>query len=72
MRWAEHVARTGEMRNEYSTLIRKSEKGDHLENLWADKITILKLILQKQGVTLCTGFIWLTVGTNYGLLRSQS
>jgi len=35
-RWAEHVARMGEMRNAYTILVGTFERKDHLEDLSVD------------------------------------
>jgi hypothetical protein len=40
----------------------------YLENLHIDGRILLKLILQKYGVRVWTGFIWLRIGTGDGIL----
>jgi hypothetical protein len=68
MRWARYVARMGEMRNEYSISVRKSEKKDQLEDLDLDGWLILEWTLRKWGRKLRTEFIFLRTGTSDGLL----
>jgi hypothetical protein len=45
MRWAEHVARMGEMRSAYEVLVRRPEGKNHSEDLSADGRIILKWFL---------------------------
>jgi hypothetical protein len=66
MRWMEHVARVGEMRNENKMLIAENLKGrDQSEDLGVDGKIILEWILGKEVLKLC---IWLRIGTSGGLL----
>jgi len=44
------------------------KRGYHLEELSVDGRIILKLISEKRGRKLWTGFIWLRIGTSGGLL----
>jgi hypothetical protein len=41
MRWAEHTARMGEVRNAYSVLIERPEERDHSEDLGVNGKLIL-------------------------------
>jgi hypothetical protein len=41
---------------------------DHSENIGVDVRIILEWILGKQGEKVWTGYIWLRIGTNGGLL----
>jgi len=45
MRWAEHIARTGESRGVYRALVGKPEVKNHLEGADVDGRIILTLIL---------------------------
>jgi hypothetical protein len=47
MRWAEHIARMGEMRNPYRILVEKSAGKDHSEDLSVEGRTISEWILEK-------------------------
>jgi hypothetical protein len=40
---------------------------DHLEDLGVDDRIILEWILGKYDVKVCTGFIWIRIGTSGGL-----
>jgi hypothetical protein len=72
MRWEEHVARMGEMRNAYKILVRKPEAKRALgEDLDLDGSIILKWILGKYGWRVWTGFIWLRIGTGGRLLSTR-
>jgi hypothetical protein len=44
MRWARHVAGTGEKRNAYKALVRKSEGNQRLGDLGIDGSLVLKYI----------------------------
>jgi hypothetical protein len=58
----------GEMRNAYNILIGKPAERNHLENLGVDwKIMLERMLYNKCGL-LWTGFIWLRLGTDVGLL----
>jgi hypothetical protein len=64
MRWAGHVARMGEKRNAYRTLVGKPEGKRPLERprrRWVDNI---KMDLREIWI----GLIWLRIGTSGGLL----
>jgi hypothetical protein len=53
----------------YTKLWSENQKGrDHFEVLCIDGRIILKWILGKWGEKVWTGFIWLRIGTNDGLL----
>jgi hypothetical protein len=58
----------GRDENVYKLLVRKSEGRDHLEYLGIARRIILEWILKKQGVRLWSGFMWLRMGSSYGLL----
>jgi hypothetical protein len=67
MRWAGHVALIGEKRNAYRIFMGKPEGKRPLgrpSRRWKDNI---KMDLRYDGVV-WTGLIWLTIGTNGGLL----
>jgi hypothetical protein len=69
MRWAGHVARIGEKRNVYRILVGKPEGKRPLgkpRHGWVDDI---KMDL-REGVV-WTGFVWLKIGTNRGLLCTR-
>jgi hypothetical protein len=64
----EHVARMGEMRSTYKTLIGKPEGWRQLgrpRRLWEDNIN---MDVKKTGWRLWTGFMWLRTGTGGGFL----
>jgi hypothetical protein len=42
--------------------------GDHMEDIGVDERIILQWMLERWGGEVWTGCIWLTVGTNGGLL----
>jgi hypothetical protein len=58
----------GEMRNAYKILAGKPKGKKPLEELGVDGRKILQWILQKEGGKLCTGFMWLRIGTSDRLL----
>jgi hypothetical protein len=67
MRWAGHVARIGETRNSYRILVGKPEGKRPLgrsRRRWVDNI---KIDLKRDRIV-CTGSIWLRIGTIGGLL----
>jgi hypothetical protein len=49
-------------------LLGKFEGGDLLE--WMRKL--LKYFVEKQGAKVCTGFIWLRIGTSGGLCKHDN
>jgi hypothetical protein len=63
--WAGHVARMGEKRIAYRILVGKPE--GTARRRWEDNI---KMDL-RQNEMLCTGMIWLRIGTSRGLLRTR-
>jgi hypothetical protein len=68
MRWAGHVARMGEGRNMYRTLVGKPEGKRPLERprrRWQNGI---KMGLREIGWGVWGGFTWLRIGTVGGLL----
>jgi hypothetical protein len=68
MRWAGHVERIGEIRNAYKILVRRSEGKRSLETprrRWVDNIT---MGLRERRWEVWTGFIWLRIRTNGGLM----
>jgi hypothetical protein len=68
MRWAGHVAHTGEGRGAYSTLVGRPEGRRPLgrpRRRWEDNI---KMDLQEVGWGAWTVLIWLRIGTGGGLL----
>jgi hypothetical protein len=68
IRWAGHVARTGEGRNVYRVLVGKPDGKRPLERprcRWEDGI---KMELREIGWGVWSGFTWLKIGTVGGLL----
>jgi hypothetical protein len=68
MRWAGHVACTGERRCVYRVLVGKPEGRGPLgrpRHRWEDNI---KMIFRKWDVETWTGLIWLRIGTGVGSL----
>jgi hypothetical protein len=64
MRWAGHVARTGEKRNAYRILMGKPEGKRPLgrpRRKWVDNI---KINHKKQDGVVWTGFIWWRISTS--------
>jgi hypothetical protein len=57
MRWAEHVACMGKMKNECKILVISLKRRD------TNKRIILKFILNKWGLTAWTEFMWFKIGT---------
>jgi hypothetical protein len=45
-------------------LLKNLKKRDHLEGLGVDRMTIFKWISKKLSGRVCTGFIWLRIGTS--------
>jgi hypothetical protein len=54
----------GEMRNVYRIFVEKLKGKRPLERTGVGRRMILKRILMKQGLKLCTGFMWLRIGTS--------
>jgi hypothetical protein len=54
-------------RGAYRVLVGKPEDKGTLGNLGVDGQIILKWILTKQDGKVLTGFIWVTIGTKWGL-----
>jgi hypothetical protein len=68
MRWAGHVARVGEGRNMYRVLVGEPEGKKPLRRTrhrWEDGI---KMDLREIGWGVWSGFSWLRIGTDGGLL----
>jgi hypothetical protein len=68
MRWAGHVARNGERRGAYRSLMEKLKRKRALgrpRRKWEYNI---KINLREVGKEAHTGFIWLRLGTGGGLL----
>jgi hypothetical protein len=61
----------GEMRNSCQILVGKPEGKRQLKDLVVDAKIILEWALRKYGGMVWTGFIWLRIGTNGGLLRTR-
>jgi len=59
---------THDMRNAYKILVGKHEGKRPLGRICVDGRIILEWILRKLGGKGWTGFIWLRIGTNGGLL----
>jgi hypothetical protein len=68
MRWAGHVARMGEKRNTYRSLVRKQEGKRPLRRLRLGGRIILGWILEKWDGVMCTGLVWLRIWTGGELL----
>jgi hypothetical protein len=58
------------MRNTYKILVGKPEGKRRFENLGVGGKLILEWILGKLEGKVCTGIIWLTIGTSDGFLRT--
>jgi hypothetical protein len=58
----------GEKRNAYRILVGNQKERDHYEYQDISRWKILKWILERQNVVVCTGLIWLRIGTSGGLL----
>jgi hypothetical protein len=71
MKWIDHVANMGDMRNAYKILVGKPERKNHSGDLGEEGKIILEWILWKQGGSLCTVLIWLRIGTSSGLLWTR-
>jgi hypothetical protein len=68
MRWAGYVARMGERRGVYRFLVGRPEGKSPLGRprlRWEDNI---KMNLREIGIDGATGFGWLSIGSNGGLL----
>jgi hypothetical protein len=63
---AGHVARIGDMRNEYSILVGKPERKNHTEDLAVDGRIILEWIFVKYSGKVWTERIWHRIGTSGG------
>jgi hypothetical protein len=68
MRWAGHVARTGEKKYAYRILVRKPEGKTPLGRHKRRLVDNSKMDLREVGWMVLAGFIWLKVGTNGELL----
>jgi hypothetical protein len=68
MRWARHVARMGQMRNVYSTLVGKTEGKCPLGRHSCRWRMTLGWMLGKKGGRMWIGRIWLRIGTSGELL----
>jgi len=60
-----------EMRSEFTILVGKQKRKDHLEDLGEDGWLILELILEKRCWQMWTGFIWLRIGASGKLLGTR-
>ena len=68
MRWAGHVARTGERRGVHKVLVAKPEGKRPLGGQDVDGRIILRWIFRKWDVRAWIGLIWLRIGTGGGRL----
>jgi hypothetical protein len=69
MRWADHVAYTGEMRTVYRILVRGPEERDHLENIGVNRrIICIKMDLREIGWENANWIHMAQIGTSSGLL----
>jgi hypothetical protein len=57
MRWAEHVARMGAVRNVCKVLVGKLEERDYLGDIGIDGRIILKCALKELDMRVWTGFV---------------
>jgi hypothetical protein len=67
MRWTEHIASLGEIRNTYKILVGSLKERDHSEDLEIDGI-VLKYILRKWAGKVWIGFIQFKIRTAGGFL----
>jgi hypothetical protein len=67
MRWAGHVARMGQMKNEYKVLVENLKERDNFEDIrgWDDNI---KMGLRESRGRARTGLVWLRIGSGGELL----
>ena len=68
MRWAGHVALTGERRGVYRVLVGKPEGKRPLEDPGVDGRIILRWLFRKLDMGEWTGSSWLRIGTGGGNL----
>jgi hypothetical protein len=68
MRWAKHVARMGEGTGVYRILVGRPEGKKHWEDIGVDGRITLRWTLGREGSMGRTGFGWLRIGSNGGLL----
>jgi hypothetical protein len=68
LKWAGHVARMEEGRGVYRVLIGRPKGRDHWEDLGVGGRIALRWTLGRQGSMGQTGFGWLRIGSNGGLL----
>jgi hypothetical protein len=68
MRWAGHVARTGEERVVHRVLVGKTEGKGHWRDPDLDGRIILRWSFRKLGVVVGTGWSWLRIETGGGHL----
>jgi hypothetical protein len=68
MRWAGHVALTGERRSVYRVLVGKPRGKRYLEGPCLDGMIILKWIFRKWDDRAWNGLIWLRIGKGGGHL----
>jgi hypothetical protein len=68
MRWAGHVARTGENRKPYRILVEQTEEKRSLGRQRSKWIIILKRNLERWDGVIWTGVFWLRIGTSGGVL----
>jgi hypothetical protein len=52
-------------------LVREPERKDKFGDIGADKNIVLKWILRKQDMRICTGFFWLRIGSCARPMRTR-
>jgi len=68
MKWAGHVARTGDRRGIYKVLVDKPEGKSHLGDPGVDGRIILRWIFSEWDVGVWNGSSWLRISTGGGHL----
>jgi hypothetical protein len=64
MRWAWHVAHTGEMRNILKYVLREPQEKRQIRDIIIKEMVTLKSTLIKYGARVSIGLIWLGIGSS--------